>query len=30
MVFPMGLEVRFVAAFMADIDISLGGNVFYR
>ncbi|XP_053375002.1 nidogen-1-like [Mercenaria mercenaria] len=30
MVMPLGIEVKIIAAFMADLDLSVGGNVFYR
>lgn len=30
MIMPMGLEVKIIAAFLADVDLSAGGNVFFR
>ncbi|WAR19053.1 NDG-like protein [Mya arenaria] len=30
MVLPMGREFRLIAAFFADVDLTQGGNVFYR
>lgn len=30
MVMPLGRELKLIAIFMSDIDLTLGGNVFYR
>lgn len=30
LVMPIGQDIKMIAAFLSDIDVSLGGNVFYR